>query len=133
MTPQIAPLRITPEDLADLDKKTREGLQPLLDALNVFTKQTVAAMVTVPQMQLVDLTVTTGAVVADSFPILFRSVIARPRGVFLANIRPRDVDHVLTTPFVVQGFGVTDAGLISVPAITGLLIEQTYDLVFLVV
>lgn len=36
---QISPFRLTPDDLEGLDKKTRDGLGPLLDALNVFCQQ----------------------------------------------------------------------------------------------
>ncbi len=40
----VAPFRVTPEDLPDLDKKTRNGLQPLLDSLNVTLNQLVPAI-----------------------------------------------------------------------------------------
>jgi hypothetical protein len=43
MTAQITPFKVTPDDLPDLDKKTRDGLAPLLDALNVSIQQLVNA------------------------------------------------------------------------------------------
>lgn len=129
MTP-VGPLRVTPEDLPDLDKKTRNGLAPLLEAINVFAQQVVAATGATPDA-VVPVTLVTGGAVADSFPLLFRSPIKRPTYVGM-TCTPRNPDHVLTTPFVAQGFSLTNNGFISIPSITGLFIDQTYDLAFLV-
>lgn len=132
MIPIVSPYRLTPEDLAGLDSKTRSNLSPLLDALNTTLPQLVAASQAVSE-QYVDVPLVVGATVAASFPLLFRAAaIARPLAVLLANLRPRDVNHVLTAPFVVQGWSLTDNGLVSVPWITGLLVNNTYDVTFLV-
>lgn len=128
---QIAPLRITPEDLEGLDNKTREGLQPLLDALNIFAQETVAAAAAQTGEQLVPVTLVTQATVADSFPLVFRHAVARPTWVGMV-CNPKDPDHTLAAPFVMQGFQLTDNGLVSVPWITGLLPSSTYFLTFLI-
>ncbi len=128
----VAPYRVTPEDLSELDAKTLEGISPLVDALNITVPQLVQAADAAPVEQWVDITLATGATVADSFPLVFKCLLAKPRGLFLANIRPKDPDHIKTTPFVVQGFALTDAGLMSVPWITGLLADNTYFLTLLV-
>lgn len=125
----VSPYRLTAEDLPDLDSKTRRGVGPLLDALNVTLPQLVAAVA--ESSPYVDVTLAVGATVADSFPLLFRhSLQTRPRFVALANVRPRDPDHALTTPFVSQGFGLTDNGLVSVQWVTGVIANNTYDLTF---
>ncbi len=128
----VSPYRITPEELEGLDKKTLEGLAPLLDALNTTIQQLVSAAQGGNGTAWADVNVLTGADVADSFPLTFRTTLeGKPRGVFLANITPRDADHVLTTPFVMQGWGLTDNGMVSIPAITGLLASNSYALTFL--
>jgi hypothetical protein len=128
----VSPYRITPDDLPGLKSDVRNGLFPLLDALNITIPQLVQGMGSVGE-DYVPVVLTTGAAVADSFPLVFRHPLGvRPRGVFLANILPRDPDHLLTTPFVMQGFGLTANNLISVPWITGVLASNTYDLTFLI-
>ena len=49
----ISPYRIVAEDLEGLDKKTREGLAPLLDALNQTIQQLVASSQSSPASQTV--------------------------------------------------------------------------------
>lgn len=129
--PQVTPLKITAEDLQGLDNKTQQGLQPLLDALNVSFQQVVAAVAAVPQEELVKVTLATQDTVAASFPLRFKTTVAQPRFVAMA-IQPRDPNHVLTDPFALQGFQLTDGGQISIPWITNLLPLNTYDLTFLV-
>lgn len=132
MTTQVTPFRVTVEDLDGLDGKTREGLMPLIDALNVFGQQVVQAVAFSPQESFADVVLAVGPVVEDSFPLVFRNPLeSTPRWVGL-SVKPRDVNHDLTNPFVMQGFGVTAQGLISVPWITNLLASNTYDLTFLV-
>lgn len=127
----IPPYRVTPEDLPELDKKTREGLRPLLDALNITVQQLVAA----DSAKFFDLqtsTLVVGAAVADSFPYRFKHALGR-RPIFIGmTLRPRDEDHVLTDPWVMQGWSLTEEGLVSVPWITGLLPSNSYDLTFLI-
>lgn len=128
---QVAPFRVTPEDLADLDAKTRDGIQPLLDALNVTLQQLTQAADQAPQDQLVPATLVTDATVADSFPFVFKHSVPKPSFVQMV-CNPKDVNHTLATPFVMQGFQLTDGGLVSIPFITGLLPLNTYNLTFLV-
>lgn len=128
----VSPYRLTQEDLPDLKSDLRNGLSPLLDALNITLPQLVQAVQAVGE-QYVPVTLVVGALIAEKFPLLFRHQLeARPRGVFLANIAPRNSDHIKTAPFVLQGWTLTDNGLVSVPWITNLLASNTYDLTFLV-
>jgi hypothetical protein len=129
MTPAISPFKVTADDLEGLDKKTRDGIQPLLDALNASFNQVVAAQQAVANDEIVQQTLTIDAVVADAFPFVFKTTVSQPRFVSMV-CNPRDPDHVLTTPFVMQGFSITDQGLISIPAITGLLPANEYALAF---
>lgn len=129
---QVAPFRITTDDLPDLKAEVRDGLAPLLDGLNITLQQLVQASQGVPTEQFVSVTLVTDATLADSFPLTFKHSLERPQGVLMANIAPKDVNHVLTVPFVMQGFQLTDGGLVSVPWITGLLPLNSYNLTFLV-
>lgn len=131
MSTNIAPFRVTPEDLPDLDKKTAQGLTPLLAALNVTMQQLVAAFARSSE-QYVPVSLQVGAVVADSFPLVFRHALPRVSSVELINVQPIDVNHVLTAPWVMQGWTLTDGGLVSVPYVTGLLASNSYNLTFLV-
>lgn len=130
--PSVSPFRLTGEDLPDLDKKTRDGLQPLFDALNVTMGQLVPSYNATPTEDVRDVSLSIGAAVADSFPLKFTTAIAQPRVVVLANVRPKATGHLLTTPFVMQGFGLTGNGLVTVPWVTGLLPLNSYTLTFLV-
>lgn len=127
----VASYRVTPDDLPDLDRATQDGLQPLLDALNVTLPQLVRYTEAAGE-QYINLKLVVEATVAASFPLVFKQALPTVRSVFLANIRPADVNHDLTTPFVLQGWSLTDQGLVSVPWITGLLASNSYDLTFLV-
>jgi hypothetical protein len=133
MSIQVAPFRTTDEDLAELDSKTREGLQPLLGALNITLQETVAAFANMPSISVMPVTLVTDTTAADSFPLVFKHNLGTtPRWVGMV-CNPKDPAHVLTTAFVMQGFQLTDAGLVSVPWITGILPSSTYNLAFLLV
>lgn len=127
----ITPFRITPEDLADLKAETREGLMPLLDALNVTLQELVAAAAATPTEEVVSVYLQTDTAVSTSFPLVFKTSVPRPTWVGMVCV-PKDQNHSLTTPFVMQGFQLTDAGLVSVPWITGLLAFNGYNLTFFV-
>jgi hypothetical protein len=125
----VAPFRVTQEDLAGLDRKTQAALQPLLEALNVTLGQIVSELEAQSSDQLVSFNLTTGAVVADSFPLVFKTTVAKP--VFVDMVcNPKDGDHAHTDARVMQGFQLTDAGLVSIPFITGLLPDNSYQLTF---
>lgn len=127
----VAPFRLTPEDLEGLDRKVQAGLQPLLEALNVTLGQAVQAFSLIGGDELVSVNLVTEGSVADSFPLQFRTAVAQPR--FVAMVcNPKDPDHSQATPRVMQGFQLTDTGLVSIPFITGLLPSNTYSLTFLV-
>lgn len=125
----VSPYRITPEDLPDLDKKTLAGITPLLEALNTTVPQLVQGSQAVGS-QFVPVTLQVGAVVADSFPILFRHALPRVVSVRLDNIAPGDVNHVLTAPWVMQGWTLREGGLVAIPFVTGLLASNSYRLSF---
>lgn len=127
----ITPFRVTSEDLAGLDRKTQAGLQPLLEALNVTLSQAVAALAAQPVEQLVSVTLRTGTTVAASFPLVFKTAVVKPSWVDMV-CNPKSPDHAHTNARVMQGFQLTDAGLVSIPFITGLLSDSTYQLTFLV-
>lgn len=127
----VSPYRVTDEDLPDLDAKTREGIAPLLDSLNTVVPQLVDATHALPTEQLIEMTLVTEAAVADSFPLVFKHSVPKPRWVGMV-CNPKDQSHSLATPFVMQGFQLTDAGLVSIPNITGLLPDNTYSLTFLI-
>ncbi len=125
------PFRVTPEDLGDA--KIGQAIGPLMDSLNL-TLNDVCSILTgnvgddnlnedVVQQNL--------AVDALVSPLLkFSTKVKKPRVVVLANIVPADAAHSLTTPFVLQGWSLTDAGQIQIGTITGVLASNTYQLVF---
>lgn len=125
----VPPYRLTPEDVPDLDKKTSAALEPLFAALNTTLPPLVQA-VAAASSQFVSVNLAVGAVVADSFPILFRHGLPRVVSVRLDNVQPNDPNHVLTAPWVMQGWGLTDDGLVLVPYVTGLLASNSYLLSF---
>lgn len=127
----ISPFHATPDDLGDLDKKTAQGLQPLLDQLNVVMRQLGQAVNAVPDEAYVPVSIDVGTSVPDSFPITFKhGLSSTPRAVLLANVQPKDVNHSLLDPFVMQGWSLTDAGLVSVPWITNLSPLNGYTFTF---
>lgn len=131
-SPQIAPFRVTPDDLPDLEKATRNGLEPLLYALNDTLSQLVPVINATPLEEVRDVMVRTGLVVAESFPLKLATSVSQPKVVVLGNCLPKDPNHSLATPFVMQGFRVSGTGVVSIQSITGMLPGNTYSLTFLV-
>jgi hypothetical protein len=85
----VSPFRLTQDDLSGLDRKTRDGLQPLLDALNITLAQLVqAANLTAP------VGATAGTVVSDASGaaslIVKPTVPQKPSSVSLAQLRLAD-------------------------------------------
>lgn len=71
--PAVSPYRVVVEDLPDLDKKTRLGLQPLLDALNIVLGQVVSGFASIrPEWHTEGLLTTdeNGAAYVDVTPVL---------------------------------------------------------------
>ena len=58
----VYPFKVTPDDLQALDGKTRDGIQPLIDALNTTLQQVVQAL----QQQPTTATTTSTFVVEDT-------------------------------------------------------------------
>jgi hypothetical protein len=123
--------RITTDDLPDLDHKTARALQPLLESLNASLTNVINVSNATPQFDVRRVTLTTPAAVADVFPFRFSTTIAQPQGVTMWNIIPRNTGHSLAAPFVVQGCEFTPNAVV-VKFITGLLPNETYDIVFVV-
>lgn len=129
----ITPYRVVSEDL-DLKNDVKEGLADLLDSLNVTVPQLVQAASATPEENYVNVTLQTDATVEDSFPLTFKhGLTSRPRLVLLANI---DTDESTAfgriDPWVLNGWTLTDNGLVSVTWITNLVAPAKYDLTFYV-
>lgn len=108
----VSPYRLTVEDLPELDNKTREGLQPLLNALNVTLGQVVQALQVQPSGRLFDLDVTAddvgGVEVALTMP--------RPTSVTVEQLRRFDGQSISTAYgmswiAIAEGIRVTLVGL----------------------
>ena len=128
------PFRMTSEDLEGVDGKVKAAVGPILESLNL-TLGDVSSILTGnvgsdnldEEIKTIKLSIDT---VAGSFPLKFKTKVVQPRVVVMANCVPSDPAHSLTTPFVMQGYGLTDFGLVSIPAITGLLASNSYTLTF---
>lgn len=94
---QVAPFRLTPEDLPDLDKKTREGLVPLLEALNSTLQQLVATANGTAQSKTITSTFTSGPL-GTAYVDIAPSPIAKPFSAELNQIYRTDLEP-MTTPF----------------------------------
>lgn len=131
MTP--TPFRMTDDDMTGGDSKVKAAIAPLQDALNVTLNDVVSIMTGgIGNDNLADeiktLQLDTNV---DEFPFKFVTKVVKPRFVSVV-IQPKDPDHPNTTPRVMQGFTVTDSGLVSIPHITGLLAANKYTLTFLI-
>ncbi len=127
------PFRVTPEDFGDA--KLGESLQALIGPLNLTLNDVVSILQgNVGSDNLADEVVSQTLavdVLADAFPFKFSTKVKKPRFVGMV-CNPKDPAHSLTTPFVMQGFSLTDSGQVSIPLITGVLASNTYSLTFLV-
>lgn len=121
---------VTDDDLSGLDKKTLAGLSPLTGQLNLTLGQIIGAVNGIPTDDIRQLALAIDTTFDSVFPLTFSTTIRQPKAVVLGNCSPRDPSHSLATPFVVQNWSLTSSGLVSVPAITGLLVSNTYDLTF---
>ncbi len=128
------PFRITAEDLGDA--KVGDAIAPLMDALNLSLNDIVSILTggVGPDNLKLEVKSVTLAIdtLAESFPLRFSTKVVRPTWVGMV-CNPKDPAHSLTTPFVMQGFSLTDSGQVSIPAITGVLAGNTYSLAFLVI
>lgn len=93
----ISPFRFTVDDLPDLDKKTREGLQPLLDQLNVFVQQVNAMALALPETAIVSGTFSTDAAGSVYVPIN-PALATRAVSVTLGDLRPANGTEI-TSPY----------------------------------
>ena len=129
-----APFRMTAEDLEGADKKTVAALEPVLAGINDTLSDVVQILTKgITADNLADEVKTVKVVVdelATFFPFKFRTSVTQPRVVVLANVQPEDAAHSLATPFVMQGYTLTDSGLISIPAICGVLAGNSYTFTF---
>ncbi len=133
MAAQTSSYYLTADDLPEADKKTLAAIQPLLDALNRTLGTLIPQANSVPAIDFITMSVNIDTALASRFPLLFKSqTVPRPQSVTIARIVPADSAHVLTTPFVVQQWGMTGAGFISVGNISGLLVNNSYQITFMV-
>lgn len=95
MSASILPFRVLPEHLSGLDGKTREGLAPLLEALNVTLQQLVAAAAnTTPGITAITSSFSTdenGSAYVD-----MKFAAGRPAAVSLDALRRRDLEPIAT-------------------------------------
>lgn len=121
-------------DSEGLDSKVRVGIQPLADSLNVSVGNIVDILTgNVGSDNLGDeirqVQVATLASVSDSFPLVFKTKVLRPQFVAM-TVTGYPAAQDLTLPIAMQGFGVTDQGLISIPWITNLMVSSKYSFAF---
>lgn len=91
----VSPYRVTPEDLVDLDSKTRNALVPLLEALNVTLPQLVQAVALAGNTQTMSGTFAAeagGSAYVDVTP----KQVVRPYSVVLDFIRRTDSQPMAT-------------------------------------
>ena len=131
MKPTVAPFRVTEEDLEGLPAATRDALLPLTSSLNVTLRDVVNSINGNPHEEVRTVPLQTPGALAVPV-VVFATSVRQPQAVWLANCQPKDTAHILTTPFVAQGFTVTESGAIAIPAITGLLPNNVYTLTFVV-
>lgn len=85
----ISAYRVTPEDLPDLDRKTRWGLRPLLDKLNTVLQPLVSAANT-PSDVVTTLTSFTTTALGAAYVELSNPITSRPRCVLVAELQRLD-------------------------------------------
>ena len=114
----ISPFRLTPDDLPGLDKKTREGLQPLLDALHITIQQLVqeaAAAPTTKELSSTFQSSATGTAFVDFNP----APLTRVRSLVVDQIRRSD-SAPMTTAYAMtwepQASGVMRALFVGLDA-----------------
>lgn len=110
----ISPFRFTPDDFDTLDKKTRDGLLPLLDALNTFAQQVVAfSQGVAPVGQTFGTFSTDGAGEAEL--TVKPLTVNRPTAVYLDALQPRDgsisAPYSFAWQFVGAGVSASFTGL----------------------
>jgi hypothetical protein len=129
MTP--TPFRVTPEDIDD--SKIGQAISPLMDSLNL-TLNDICNILTgrVGADNLTDeVKVVKVAVDVLASPLVtFATKVVKPTCVVLANIVPADAAHSLATPFVLQGWSLTDSGQIQIGTVTGVLASNSYQFTF---
>lgn len=120
----ISPYRVTPDDLPDLDGKTRDALAPLLDSLNITLAQLVQALAAQPSETPLSSTFTSGA--SGTAYVDLRPTFPRtPRSLVVDQLRLSDDTPVLT----VWSFTwtVTQSGIVRA-LFVGLAAEAKYNL-----
>lgn len=85
----VTPYHLTPEDLFELDTKTREALTPLLNALNVTIPQLVAAQDAAPRFKELSSTFTSGAT-GSAYVDLNPAPLRKVRSLVVDQIRRSD-------------------------------------------
>lgn len=117
--PNIPPYRVTADDLPDADKKTRQAIEPLLDALNrtLATIGLAFNALTIPDPKSSSFTTdSTGKAT------LTVSMLITPMEVWLTKLKPRSgsINAVYSMAVVPQSMGAT-------LSFFGLAASTTYD------
>ncbi len=133
MSNSVPTYRISNEDLPDLDKKNKEALQPLIDNLNNTLGQVVPAVNAIVAIDKRDITFTTKTSLADTFPIVFNTVITAPFAVFIGGKVVCPVGTDTSAGISVNGWVQLQNGNISVKVISGLVPNTKYTLTFVVI
>lgn len=94
----VSPFRVTPEDLAGLDRKTQVALQPLLEALNVTLGQLVQAAAGLQAFDVFVLKFTSSGAGTAYVDLTPRTVTSRPYSVVVDQIRRSD-ETQMTSPW----------------------------------
>lgn len=122
--------KITAEDLDGLDKKTKDGLDPLVSALNYTIPLLVSTVNSTPIIDWVSFTFTTGTIAAASFPLAFSSIVKNVKGVSFGNFQPVGAGADYTNPWAMQGWKVNAQGNIAINFITNLQPNTKYSVTF---
>lgn len=126
MSNNVTTYRLTQDDLDDLDKKTKDGLEPLISALNLTLGQLVPVVNNEPDTEQRTITFQTQGTITDTFPLLIKTGITNPSSVIIGNFTAADRSHDYTVPSVVNGFYLTSSGSIAIRYISGLSANSSY-------
>ena len=127
MSNNLPTYRIVPEDLPDLDKKVRDGLEPMIDNLNRVLGAVVPAVNGLASVDYRDVTFTTRGSIADTFPLTVNTIIPTPRSVTVGRVQcpvTTDTSAGITCNQWVQ----LNNGALSIQVISGLVANTRYTI-----
>lgn len=111
----VSPFRLSPDDLPDLDNRTRNGLLPLLDALNITLQQLVQQAQVIPDSDTRSFPFTTdatGMATIDITPrISTRAMSVVVNQLFLEDETPITFPYSMTWIHITAGVQLLIVGL----------------------